>query len=438
MRQSFGKMFVFPVMLLTCGIASSAPLAPYPTATLTVGGAEQIISGSWDSGPITVDFNGYLETVRYGQFSSPASLASGLAAMFSRDYNAFGLYAKAGANGNSDPTVITFQLANGSTFGPINIVDASSSFTLTASGFGSSSATVADRGTVVLQLTNDTTTPSSTTIVATTSYGDGSTPATIAEGLALTANSSLVKVTAQGGNVYLESKPVTGSFNYTYSLAFQSTQSGFSSPSFASSPASGPLTGTTEVATVPVYSYSIPSYSSTNSTGQNGYDANGNVLNMTDQVMGSWAYGYDSLNRLTSGVASTGAYTGTSTCWSYDAFGNRKSQSVSSTPCSSSPPKTFSANFGVNNRITAVTSTPAITISYDGAGNVTNDGYNSYLYDAEGRLCAVQGPQGMIGYQYDAEGRRVGKGMIGSMSCDVTANGYLLQPIMYSTRVAAR
>jgi hypothetical protein len=27
---------------------------------------------------------------------------------------------------------------------------------------------------------------------------------------------------------------------------------------------------------------------------------------------------------------------------------------------------------------------------YDGAGNVTSDNQNNYLYDAEGRICAVQ------------------------------------------------
>ena len=42
--------------------------------------------------------------------------------------------------------------------------------------------------------------------------------------------------------------------------------------------------------------------------------------------------------------------------------------------------------------------------SYDAAGNLLNDGRNSYAYDAEGRIVALNG-QPM--YLYDAEGRRV-------------------------------
>ncbi len=48
----------------------------------------------------------------------------------------------------------------------------------------------------------------------------------------------------------------------------------------------------------------------------------------------------------------------------------------------------------------------------------------SYVYDGEGRICAVHGPEGMIGYQYGADGARVGKGLITTMSCDITNNGY--------------
>ena len=40
--------------------------------------------------------------------------------------------------------------------------------------------------------------------------------------------------------------------------------------------------------------------------------------------------------------------------------------------------------------------------------------------------CALNGPQGMIGYQYDADGNRIGKGTVTNwQSCDITANGYI-------------
>ncbi|MHB1938944.1 MAG: RHS repeat-associated core domain-containing protein [Acidobacteriaceae bacterium] len=63
---------------------------------------------------------------------------------------------------------------------------------------------------------------------------------------------------------------------------------------------------------------------------------------------------------------------------------------------------------------------------YDGAGNVLNDNANAYLYDAEGRLCAVEDltTGAMTGYLYDAEGNRVGKGTIASFSCDAATNGF--------------
>jgi hypothetical protein len=60
---------------------------------------------------------------------------------------------------------------------------------------------------------------------------------------------------------------------------------------------------------------------------------------------------------------------------------------------------------------------------------VTADGVNQYLYDAEGRVCAVlstpfSGGAVMTQYLYDADGNRVAKGMISAWSCDVTTNGF--------------
>jgi RHS repeat-associated protein len=70
-------------------------------------------------------------------------------------------------------------------------------------------------------------------------------------------------------------------------------------------------------------------------------------------------------------------------------------------------------------------------IGYDASGNVTSDSGtgNTYLYDGEGRLCAVKsepvgGTYTMIGYIYDADGARVAKGSITSMSCNLNTNGF--------------
>ena len=71
---------------------------------------------------------------------------------------------------------------------------------------------------------------------------------------------------------------------------------------------------------------------------------------------------------------------------------------------------------------------------YDAAGDVTLDanqkGTHQYLYDAEGRICAVKssavdGIVMMTGYIYDAEGNRVAKGTITQWSCDPSSNGFM-------------
>jgi YD repeat-containing protein len=163
--------------------------------------------------------------------------------------------------------------------------------------------------------------------------------------------------------------------------------------------------------------------------------------------MGNWVYNYDNLNRLTSGTASGGAYNGNSTCWSYDSFGNRTNQIVSNAPFTTANGTLCQPASGATNLASPatyqsadnhMTTTPQLPNGlpggtgtwpnngiYDAAGNVINDGVNQYTYDAEGRVCALNGPQGMIGYQYDADGNRVGKGTVTTIAtCDITANGY--------------
>ncbi len=74
-------------------------------------------------------------------------------------------------------------------------------------------------------------------------------------------------------------------------------------------------------------------------------------------------YGYDDLERLLSANCGTSW----SQTFSYDQFGNIWKYGSS----------TFNQGYGSGNRVTG--------FSYDGMSNVTNDGANSYTYDAEGR-----------------------------------------------------
>jgi hypothetical protein len=125
------------LLLLTCSGGHLLAQTVSATATLTVNSPNGVV----DTGNITVDFNGFLETVNYGQYSSTASLAAALGAMFTRDYNTFGLYAKAYAP-NTGINVVTFQLTSSysSSFGALTITGPSTSFTFSSTGFAASSS----------------------------------------------------------------------------------------------------------------------------------------------------------------------------------------------------------------------------------------------------------------------------------------------------------
>jgi hypothetical protein len=140
--------------------------------------------------------------------------------------------------------------------------------------------------------------------------------------------------------------------------------------------------------------------------------------------MGEWSFGYDTLNRLISGAAVAGPYASQNLCWAYDAFGNRTMQLLQSAACPAPPtpgqPPT-TAHYNANNQVTWTSVNAAVSgFSYDNAGEVLNDNANQYLYDAEGRICAVRNLTVgvMTGYIYDAGGTRVAKGSITAWSCN--------------------
>jgi len=193
-----------------------------------------------------------------------------------------------------------------------------------------------------------------------------------------------------------------------------------------------------------IYSYSIPSY--VFGSQPTGYDAVGNIVGYTDSVMGTWSMkasggssGYDTLNRLVAAQATGGPYAGLLEAWSYDDFGNRKSESFSGTMTSQNPPQIPAATSvtpASNNQIAQVVSgSNTAQPLYDAAGDYTCDNYNTtngclgpnqYLYDAEGRICAVNSVGIMTGYIYDADGNRVAKGTINQWSCNTATNGFNL------------
>ena len=223
------------------------------------------------------------------------------------------------------------------------------------------------------------------TQVASTAYGSSSTPASIAAGLSnASLNNDLVTVQANGNTLTITGEDDGTGMSYSYALNIQSSnQSTFAVPSFVSSAPSGSLQGGENV---PLYSWSI-----------NSYAPNGDVLSMTDSVMGAWSYTYDDLNRLITGGASAGPMAGMNLSWDYDRYGNRWHQNASGNGSAVQTQFTFSGN---NNRIDQFSG------NYDLDGNLLNDGTNQYVYDAENRIASLNG-QAM--YIYDAEGTRVAK-----------------------------
>jgi len=118
---------------------------------------------------------------------------------------------------------------------------------------------------------------------------------------------------------------------------------------------------------------------------------------MTDDVMGSWTYTYDSMNRLASATANAGVDKGLMLGWTYDRYGNRWAQNATGTG-NASAVRAQLTFYGNTNRIDGW--------SYSASGNLLNDQIHTYTYDAENRIATLNGePE----YIYDAEGRRVAK-----------------------------
>jgi RHS repeat-associated protein len=129
-----------------------------------------------------------------------------------------------------------------------------------------------------------------------------------------------------------------------------------------------------------------------------GYDNAFRITGVTDTGISanSWTLGYDTLDRLTSA-----AETGTTLGWTYDASGNRLSQTGSSastfTPASTS------------NQLTSVTGALPRTYGYDAAGNTTGYSNNSFTYNQRGRVSSVNGTSGATSYIYSALGQLIEK-----------------------------
>jgi RHS repeat-associated protein len=119
------------------------------------------------------------------------------------------------------------------------------------------------------------------------------------------------------------------------------------------------------------------------------------VIAITDNLSASrnQTFAYDDLNRLISGSQSDGAFSQTFT---YDPWGNATQAGT----------WTFQQPYASNNRL--------LNYPYDGAGDLLNDGFHNYTYDAEHRLQTVDGTAAT--YTYGPDGERVRKDTGGSFT----------------------
>ena len=413
----------------------SGTTATYTTKTLALGAHIISTSYSGDANHYSVSSGSITQTITQATpiitWTAPAPVGSGtvlLETQLNATANVPGTFAYTPPEG----TVITAAQTLSVVFTPKDAYD-----------YTTASATVpitlrtgadADTGTATLTINAANT---QNILTVSINYGAADTPSTIAERLAAASSSSLVNVAAVDNALNIEASPAAvSSFggagtNFSYSLQFFDT-AGYNSASFAATPPSGALdggsTGGSGQSSAAIYSFN------------GSYDPVGNLTSYTDSVMGIWSFAYDTLNRLATATAASAAadaaagvaapYAGNYGCWSYDAFGNRTMEAMSTTACTSNPAPTSWANLSPanNNRLAGTNQAPG-GVSYDASGDVLNDGVNQYLYDAEGRICAVAstpipGMTVMTGYLYDAGGTRVAKGSITAWSCDPAASGF--------------
>jgi RHS repeat-associated protein len=367
--------------------AAESPASPNePLSVISFFGSGQ----SGNSGAFTIVFDNAstgalatIATVTWSATSTPQTLAANLVSAL-KSCSSGGIIA-AVQNGAS---VNLTSCAQGTSYVETVNIDyggpGTPSFSAEADAYLVTESGTYDSGTATLSINGSQ--------VASTTYGTTSTPFSIVAGLvsSSTNNTLVVLAPASTNPSYLTITAKQASEDsYAYSMSF--THSGsFSQPSFTASAPTGQLEGGQNA---PLYNWAISSYA-----------PNGDVLAMTDSVMGSWTYVYDDMNRLTSGAATSGPESGINLAWTYDRYGNRWSQSASGGGSAVQTSFSFTGN---NNRIDQYIN------NYDQDGNLLKDANSSYTYDAENRIATVNGAENYI---YDADGARVAKLSAGSIS----------------------
>lgn len=148
---------------------------------------------------------------------------------------------------------------------------------------------------------------------------------------------------------------------------------------------------------------------------QYAYDNAGRLSSMSNISNSalSWTYTYDNRDRL-----STAQRTGVAYGWTYDANGNRLSQSGMNTT-----DFTMSAS---SNRLTSTAGALVRTYTYDAAGNATAFSNRSLMFNNRGRLSSIQVGTVATGYIYNSLGYRVKKAGVADRYFAYDEQGHLI------------
>jgi RHS repeat-associated protein len=112
------------------------------------------------------------------------------------------------------------------------------------------------------------------------------------------------------------------------------------------------------------------------------------------------AFGYDSLDRLTSQTVGAGGNSSLNQTLAYDPVGNRTSHTAGAAT------RTY-ATQATSNRLMSVSGLKSN--SFDAAGNITSDGQQTWTYDNRARMKTHSGAAGVTTYSVNGLGQRVQK-----------------------------
>jgi RHS repeat-associated protein len=115
--------------------------------------------------------------------------------------------------------------------------------------------------------------------------------------------------------------------------------------------------------------------------------------------------GYDEASHLTSLTYKRGTTVLGNLTYEYDSMG-RRTRTGGSFARQVAPAQMTSANYDDANQMVQREST---SLTYDANGNLTNDGVNTYNWNARGQLASITGPGLSASFQYDSFGRRTAK-----------------------------